>query len=61
MYYNANSNGEKVIALTFDDGPWDGSTEQILDILKENGAKATFYTIGEPDLFALRSDRTHGQ
>jgi len=47
VYYNANSNGEKVIALTFDDGPWDGSTEQILDILKENGAKATFYTIGE--------------
>lgn len=47
VYYNANSNGEKVIALTFDDGPWGSSTEQILDILKENGAKATFYTIGE--------------
>lgn len=46
-YYNANSNGEKVIALTFDDGPWDGSTKEILDILKENGAKATFYTIGQ--------------
>lgn len=47
VYYNADSNGKKVIALTFDDGPWDTTTDQILDILKENGAKATFYTIGE--------------
>lgn len=46
-YYNANSNGEKVVALTFDDGPWDTTTDQILDILKENDAKATFYTIGQ--------------
>lgn len=47
QYYNVNSNGDKVIALTFDDGPWDTTTAQILDILKENDAKATFYTIGE--------------
>lgn len=47
VYYNANSNGEKVVALTFDDGPWGTTTDQILDILKENGAKATFYTIGQ--------------
>lgn len=47
VYYNANTNGEKVIALTFDDGPWGSTTDQILDILKENGAKATFYTIGD--------------
>lgn len=46
-YYNANSSGEKVVALTFDDGPWDTTTDQILDILKENDAKATFYTIGQ--------------
>lgn len=46
-YYNVNTNGEKVIALTFDDGPWPTTTEEILDILKANGAKATFYTIGE--------------
>lgn len=37
---------DRVIALTFDDGPWAESTEQILDILKENGAKATFFTVG---------------
>ena len=38
--------GDKVVALTFDDGPWEDSTEAILDILKENGAKATFFAVG---------------
>jgi peptidoglycan/xylan/chitin deacetylase (PgdA/CDA1 family) len=38
---------DKVIALTFDDGPWPDTTDEILDILEENGAKATFFTIGE--------------
>jgi peptidoglycan-N-acetylglucosamine deacetylase len=47
--------GEKVIALTFDDGPWKGSTEKILDILKQNNIKATFFIVGQmlqeyPDL-----------
>jgi len=37
---------DKVVALTFDDGPWPETTDQILDILQENGAKATFFTIG---------------
>lgn len=46
-YYNPDTNGEKVIALTFDDGPWDTSTDQILDVLKEFDAKATFFTIGD--------------
>lgn len=47
QYYNVNSNGDKVVALTFDDGPWDSSTQAILDILKENDAKATFFTVGQ--------------
>ncbi len=47
LKYNADTDGDKVIALTFDDGPWAGSTEQILKILKENDAKATFFTISE--------------
>lgn len=39
---------DKVIALTFDDGPWhNNQTSDILDILQENGAKATFFVIGE--------------
>lgn len=38
--------GENVIALTFDDGPWDESTDAILDVLEANDAKASFFTIG---------------
>ncbi len=36
----------KAIALTFDDGPWPKTTTQILDILKENNIKATFFWVG---------------
>lgn len=36
----------KMIALTFDDGP-DKYTMELLDILEENGAKATFFMLGE--------------
>ncbi len=45
--YTANTGDDKVIALTFDDGPWKDSTSEILDILKENDAHATFFTIGK--------------
>lgn len=45
LQYNANPD-EKVVALTFDDGPW-GTTSELLNVLKENDAKATFFTIGE--------------
>ena len=38
---------DKVIALTFDDGPWPETTDAILDILQQYNAKATFFTIGE--------------
>ncbi len=41
------SGKDKVIALTFDDGPWPRWTEQILDILKKNNIKATFFMVGE--------------
>jgi peptidoglycan-N-acetylglucosamine deacetylase len=37
---------DKIIALTFDDGPWPKYTEQILDILKANKVKGTFFVIG---------------
>lgn len=37
---------EKTVYLTFDDGP-SKNTEEILDILKENGINATFFVIGE--------------
>jgi peptidoglycan-N-acetylglucosamine deacetylase len=49
------SQGQKVIALTFDDGPWPETTAQVLDILKENNIKGTFFVVGQnvknyPDL-----------
>ena len=44
--YTANVGEDKVIALTFDDGPWPDTTDAILDVLEANGAKATFFTIG---------------
>jgi peptidoglycan/xylan/chitin deacetylase (PgdA/CDA1 family)/spore germination protein YaaH/GT2 family glycosyltransferase len=47
--------GDKLVALTFDDGPDEKYTGQILDILAERNAKATFFIIGRnavrnPDL-----------
>ncbi|EXJ92739.1 hypothetical protein A1O3_01291 [Capronia epimyces CBS 606.96] len=35
----------RVVALTYDDGPTE-NTEELLDILKEAGAKATFFVAG---------------
>ena len=35
------------IAITFDDGPHPYYTEQLLDGLKERGAKATFFVMGK--------------
>lgn len=40
------SDEQKVIALTFDDGPDKRYTPAILDILKEKGVKATFFVVG---------------
>lgn len=37
---------EKVIALTFDDGPTPEFTDEILRILNDEGVKATFFLIG---------------
>lgn len=38
---------EKVIALTFDDGPDPEVSPRVLDLLKEHGVKAVFFCIGE--------------
>lgn len=37
---------EKIIALTFDDGPDRNLTPQVLEILKEHNAKGNFFCIG---------------
>lgn len=38
---------DKVVALTFDDGPDGDMTPRVLDILKEYNLKATFFLIGK--------------
>lgn len=39
-------NKNKIIYLTFDDGPGSTVTSNVLDVLKENRVKATFFLIG---------------
>ncbi|MDB9451868.1 polysaccharide deacetylase family protein [Dolichospermum circinale] len=46
IYKVEPSNKEKVIALTIDDGPWPKTTAEMLDILKGNNVKATFFWVG---------------
>lgn len=43
---NFESDGRKIVFLTFDDGPSTTVTPQILDILKDNDIKATFFLLG---------------
>lgn len=38
---------QKLVALTFDDGPTIGITDQVLDVLQENGVVASFFLIGQ--------------
>lgn len=46
IYSQGNSNLKK-IALTFDDGPNDTSLPKVLDLLKEEKIKASFFFIGK--------------
>lgn len=45
---STNSGTDKTAYLTFDDGPSDNTTK-IMDILKENNIKATFFVNGHPE------------
>src|SRR6185436_17330600 len=38
---------QPLVALTFDDGPTPGATEEILAILAAHAAKATFFVVGQ--------------
>jgi peptidoglycan/xylan/chitin deacetylase (PgdA/CDA1 family) len=47
--------GAKELVLTFDDGPWPGTTARVLDALKRECVRATFFLLGRnvednPDL-----------
>lgn len=37
----------RYVALTFDDGPRPGTTDRLLDGLRQRGASATFFVVGE--------------
>jgi len=55
---------EKVIYLTFDDGPVPEVTPQVLDILDQHNLKATFFCVGEnvqkyPEVYADILQRGH--
>ena len=55
---------EKSVYLTFDEGYEAGYTEQILDVLKENDVKATFfitahYVNSQPDLVKRMINEGH--
>ena len=47
----------KVVYLTFDDGPTPINTPKILEILKKNNVKGTFFVIGQnPDMYKTITD-----
>ncbi|MBP2645535.1 MAG: polysaccharide deacetylase [Firmicutes bacterium] len=55
---------KKVVALTFDDGPYPPYTGEILDILKENNVPATFFVVGRnaekyPELLRRMAEEGH--
>ena len=43
---NKYSSKDKLIALTFDDGPYQKTTNRILDTLEKNNSVATFFLVG---------------
>ncbi len=45
--YECGAPGDGRVAITFDDGPLEGATEAILDVLKSHNVCATFFVIGE--------------
>lgn len=46
IYHAQLKPNQKFIALTFDDGPSPKNTTQVLEILKKNQVKATFFVVG---------------
>ena len=47
IFYRFGPNEKRMVALTFDDGPDDNFTPQILDVLKDHDVPATFFVIGK--------------
>ena len=62
-YHQQKNSQQKIISLTFDDGPTE-FTPRILDILEKNHAKATFFCIGKqiekyPEILRNASNLEH--
>lgn len=54
LSYSSVNTDQRVLAMTFDDGPHPTNTPRLLDILKQRNIKATFFLIG-------RSAKTYPQ
>lgn len=64
MLNRYGASDKKVMALTFDDGPDPLYTPKVLDILKQNNVKATFFVVGKnvlkyPDIVGRIFDEGH--
>jgi len=64
IVYHHGSDNKKLVALSFDDGPDVNYTTKILDILKQNNIKATFFIVGSrakahPEMVKRISDEGH--
>ncbi len=63
-FYTKDLTNQRIIYLTFDDGPTPGVTNVILNILDKYNAKATFFCIGKkvkqyPELYQEIINRGH--
>ncbi|MBR4619079.1 MAG: polysaccharide deacetylase family protein [Bacilli bacterium] len=58
--YVKEADGKGTIYLTFDDGPQTGTTDVILDILKEEGVKATFFITNKGDDSLVKREYDEG-
>ena len=64
LTWRKDSTDEKIIYLTFDDGPIPEMTPTILDLLKQYNAKATFFCVGDnirkhPSIFKRTQEEGH--
>ena len=62
--YSHVNTDQKVVALTYDDGPREPYTNELIDVLENNNVKATFFLIGRhieknPDLSRLLMAKGH--
>ena len=58
------TDGKKLVALTFDDGPYPPFTQNLLSVLEEKQVKATFFVVGDnaskfPEVVRLVAGQGH--